>query len=205
MPKRSRLVLISDSWGFPTFHSPDSVWRWNRRGTSEIGNSSVFRRWLYYWKFQNNFCFLMFLRQWNSEIWTCLRPDFRQLKSGHSNFGRRLDHFINIFFFENDLAKLCPTKLDNWVHSSADNWTQKSCPKFKVMLQKYISSYTKVRNQLHTQIRIRLLSDKQKYCQHPKSELVRFSDIQLLSQFQTVQYSDTVQNPNKNVPFSNTF
>ena len=34
------------------------------------------------------------------------------------------------------------------------------------------------------------------YSERPKSELFRFSDVQLLAQFQTVRHSDNVRNPN---------
>ena len=41
------------------------------------------------------------------------------------------------------------------------------------------------------------------YSQHPKSEHVRFLNVQLSIQFQTVRYLDSVWNPNENVTFLN--
>ena len=79
MPKWSRLVPISNSWGFQKFRFwtvpfPKSVWRWNRRGTSKIGTSSVFRRWLYVYIYTIYIYIYIYIRFWT---FICvLNPNF---------------------------------------------------------------------------------------------------------------------------------
>ena len=62
---------------------------------------------------------------------------------------------------------------------------------------KYLNNYPKTLKPLNAY--------KKTYSQCPKSEHVRFSDKSLLSHFQSVRYSGTVQNPNKKVPFLDVF